>query len=294
VTDVGKVKQKQILSFHPCLAAKDHIILGSRKLIPRDHRLIKKAEAIILPQSCSQDLYQACKASSAELFPNYDIRFKYQGKMGQSALFKELQLPHPDTLPWVSVDQFLSIIRRDGLSHDFPFLLKGNESHEGEGVFLIPDPDALEATLKVLREWERTGQSGFVSQALIASGGNVLRAVLLENRIITYWKRPVMQGSLITTISRNAIVDKEWRKDLQEKGRVQTEIFRQRTRIDVAAIDYVFHMKDPEPQPLILEVNYYFGRGGLGGSLNYYRLLFEALQEWLQKNGFDPALVRLL
>ena len=127
MTDVGKVKQKQILSFHPCFAAEDQIILGSRKLTPRDHRLIKKAEAIILPQSCSQDLYQACKASSAELFPNYDIRFKYQGKMGQSALFKELQLPHPGTIPWISVDQFLSITHQDGLTRDFPFLLKVNE-----------------------------------------------------------------------------------------------------------------------------------------------------------------------
>jgi ribosomal protein S6--L-glutamate ligase len=138
--------------------------------------------------------------------------------------------------------------------------------------------------LKVLREWEKTGQSGFVSQALIASGGNVLRAVLLEDRIITYWKRHVLQGSLITTISRNAFVDKDWRKDLQEKGRVQTKIFSQRTGINVAAIDYVFHMKDPEPQPLILEVNYYFGRRGLGGSLNYY-VSYSKPSEWLRRKS---------
>jgi ribosomal protein S6--L-glutamate ligase len=145
-------------------------------------------------------------------------------KMGQSVLSRIPATP-PDTIPWISVDEFRTAIHKDGLSRDFPFLLKGRESHEGEGVFLITDPDALESTLKVLREWEKTGQSGFVSQALIESGGNVLRAVLLENRIITYWKRPRLQGSLITTISRNAFVDKDWRKDLQEKGRVQTKIF---------------------------------------------------------------------
>jgi ribosomal protein S6--L-glutamate ligase len=284
----------QILSFHPCFAAKVQIILGSRKLSPRDHDLISKADAIILPQSCSQDLYQACKASSAELFPNYDIRFKYRGKTGQNSLFKELGLPHPDTLSWISVDQFRRAVQQDGLSHHFPFLLKGSESHEGEGVFLIADQVSLESTLEVLRKWESTGQSGFVSQALIASGRNVLRAVLLENKIITYWKKPVLQGSLITTISRNAVADKEWKRALQEKARVQTEIFGQKTGVNVAAIDYVFPMSDPEPQPLILEVNYYFGRHGLGGSLNYYRLLFEALQEWLLKKGFDLTLVRLL
>jgi len=284
----------QILSFHPCFAATVQIILGSRKLGPRDYDLMSKSDAIILPQSCSRDLYQACKASSAELFPNYDIRFKYQGKAGQNSLFKELKLPHPDTLPWSSVDQFARAFQQDGPPHHLPFLLKANESHEGEGVFLVTDPDSLESALEILRNWERTGQSGFVSQALIASEGNVLRAVLLESTIITYWKRPVLQGSLITTVNRNAVVDKDWKKDLQEKGRVQTKIFSQRTGVNVAAIDYVFPMKDPEPQPLILEVNYYFGRLGLGGSLNYYHLLFQALQEWLHNKGFDPALVRLL
>ena len=291
---MGKVKQKQILSFHPCFAAQHQIILGSRKLGPRDHSLIKKAVAIILPQSCSQDLYQACQSSSAELFPNYDVRFKYQGKIGQFFLFKEFQLPHPHTIPWVSVNEFRRANHRNWLPHNFPFLLKGDRSHEGEGVFLITDPEALESTLRIFGEWEKTGQPGFISQALIPSGGNVLRVVLLGNKIITYWKRPLLEGSLITTLSRNAVVDKDWKKDLQEKGRMQATVFAEKTGSDVVAMDYVFPMEHPEPEPHLLEVNYYFGRRGLGGSLNYYRLLYEALQEWLQRKGFDPALVRLL
>ena len=291
---VRKVKPKRILSFHPCFAAQRQIILGSRKLGPRSQREINRADAILLPQTCSQDLYQACKASSAELFPNYDIRFTYPGKTGQHTLFSELRLPRPDTFSWSSVEEFKKAGGGEGVSHAFPFLLKGNDSHEGEGVFLITDPDALESALGVLHTWEKTGQSGFVSQALIASGGNVLRAIVLEDEIMTYWKRPVHQESLITTVSRNAVIDKDWRKDLQERGRVQTQTFVQSTGINVAAIDYVFSMTDPEPKPLILEVNYSFGRHGLGGSLNYYRLLFGALQVWLRKQGFDPSLVRLL
>jgi ribosomal protein S6--L-glutamate ligase len=294
VTNMGKVKQKQILSFHPCIAANRQVILGSRTLSPRDHGLIRKADAIILPQSCSQDLYEACKCSSAELFPNYDVRFKYPGKIGQYFLFKEFQLLHPETMPWISVDEFRSAVRQHGISHDFPFLIKGNHGHEGEGVFLITGPDVLESALRVLGEWEKTGQSGFVSQALIESDGNVLRAVILGSKIITYWKRPVLEGSVITTISKTAVVDKNWRKDLQKKARVQTRAFSRSTGTNLAALDFVFSMKSPEPHPLLLEVNYYFGRRGLGGSLNYYRLLYKALLKWLQEKGFDPALVRLL
>jgi ribosomal protein S6--L-glutamate ligase len=294
VTNMGKVKQKQILSFHPCFAANRQVILGSRKLNYRDHRLISKADAIILPQSCSQDLYEACKNSSTELFPNYDVRFKHPGKIGQYLLFKEFKFLHPETMPWISVDEFRRAIHQAGISHDFPFLIKGNHGHEGEGVFLITDSDALESTLSVLGEWEKTGQSGFVSQALIESDGNVLRAVILGSKIITYWKRPVIEGSIITTISKTAVVDKNWRKDLQKKAWMQARAFSRSTGTNLAALDFVFSMKNPEPQPLLLEVNYYFGRRGLGGSLNYYRLLYEALQEWLQRKGFDPALVRLL
>ena len=291
---MGKVKQKQILSFHPCFAANRQVVLGSRKLSPREHSLMKKAEAIILPQSCSQDLYEACKSSSAELFPNYDVRFKYPGKVGQYFLFEKFQLLHPATIPWISVEEFRKAFHQNGISHDFPFFIKGNGSHEGEGVFLITGPDVLESTLRVLGAWERTGQFGFISQALIESEGDVLRAVIMGSKIITYWKRPVLEGSIITTISKTAVVDKNWRKDLQKKARVQASAFSRSTGTNLAALDFIFSMKNVEPQPLLLEVNYYFGRRGLGGSLNYYRLLYEALLIWLQEKGFDPAVVRLL
>ncbi len=193
----------------------------------------------------------------------------------------------------MSVEEFMTSIRREGLPHNPPFLLKANHSHEGEGLFLITDSDTLSSTLGVLAGWERTGQSGFISQVFIPPGGNVLRAVVLGSRIITYWKRPALDGSVISSISKTAVVDENWRKDLQEKGRLQAEVFTQKTGINVAALDYVFPMNDSRGEPLLLEVNYYFGRRGLGGSLNYYRLLFDALQEWLRKKGFDPSLVRL-
>jgi ribosomal protein S6--L-glutamate ligase len=294
LTDMGKVKQKQVLSFHPCFSGSRQVILGSRKLDHRDRRLISKADAIILPQSCSRDLYETCKDSRAELFPNYDFRFEYRGKIGQSLLFGRLELPHPETVPWMSVDEFKKAGYRDGCPHGFPFFIKGNHGHEGEGIFLITGPDVLESTLGVLGKWEKTGQSGFVSQEFIPSGGNALRAVILGKRIFTYWKRPELEGSLITTVSKTAIVDKNWRKDLQKKARVQARTFSRRTGTNLAALDFVFPMEDPEPEPLLLEVNYYFGRRGLGGSLNYYRLLYEALQEWLRDKGFDPDLVRLV
>ncbi len=289
-----KVKQI-ILSFHPCFTAGHQIILADRKLASGDHRWIRRADAIILPQGCSRELYGACRESGAQVFPNYDMRFRYPGKLGQTLLFEEFRFPHPETKPWSSVYELRGFIRRGGkLSHSFPFLIKAGESHEGEGIFLITDSGELEFVLEILAAWEKTGQSGFISQEMVQTDGNVLRAVILGRQTITYWKRRDNAGESIITISRNARVDRSWRKDLQKKGRSEARRISKKAAIDLAAVDFVFSMRDPDPQPLCLEINYYFGRRGLGGSLNYYRLLHNTIKEWLRERGFDPGSVKLV
>jgi ribosomal protein S6--L-glutamate ligase len=74
-------------------------------------------------------------------------------------------------------------------------------------------------------------------------------------------------------------------------GRVQAQKLSAATGINLAAVDFVFHFPHPNPRPLLLEINYYFGRRGLGGSLKYYRLLHRAIQAWLLEKGFDPKSV---
>jgi ribosomal protein S6--L-glutamate ligase len=215
--------------------------------------------------------------------------------MGQSLLFQEFRFPHPDTMRWPYVHEMDEFVRRGGtLSHPFPFLVKANESHEGEGIFVVSDPGELESVLEILAAWERTGQSGFISQQRIQTDGNVLRAVILGKRIITYWKRAQHRGDPVISLSRNARVDKDWRGDLQKKARSQARRFSKKTGVNLAAIDFVFPFNDPDPEPLFLEINTYFGRRGFGASLNYYRILYKAIQRWLEERGFDPGSLRLL
>jgi ribosomal protein S6--L-glutamate ligase len=284
-----------ILSFHPCFEADSQVILGDRKLNADDQDLIQNAAVIILPQSCSSDLYQTCRRSSAELFPNYEWRFRYPGKVGQSLLFKKLKCPHPKTLPWTSAES-LRVACRDagGFPHGTPFLIKTDMSHEAEGIYLVEDQKALVSALKDISLLEKSGYSGFITQELIPSGGNVLRGVILGESIVTFWKRPERPGRIITTISRGAKIDRDWRPDLQEKGKMEVQRFSAATGINLAALDLVFPLQDPDPQPLLLEINYYFGRQAFGGSLNYYRLLHTVIQEWLEAKGFDPKSVKLV
>jgi ribosomal protein S6--L-glutamate ligase len=280
-----------ILSFHPCFVADAQIILADRQLNAEDRRLIRRADAVILPQACSLALYKNCAASEAHVFPDYGVRFRYPGKVGQSLLFEKLKIPHPATRRWRTAKRFRdSLNDKSAPPHEVPFLLKADESHEGDGVLFVNDKPSLDTALLHL---EKIGSTGFISQELIPCGGNVLRAVVFHKEIITYWKRADPCHGVIVTVSHGSRIDKKWNPELQAKGRAQARCICEKTGINLAAFDFVFSLESPEMQPLLLEINYYFGRRGLGGSLRYYRLLLKAIQGWLEEKGFDARSVKL-
>jgi ribosomal protein S6--L-glutamate ligase len=284
-----------ILSFHPCFLGDTLVILGDGTLDAHDLGHIEAADIIILPQYCTSELYRACKISSAQIFPNYDARFKYPGKIGQSFLFKNYDCPHPDTLLWASVKAFKEAYgRAENFSHRMPFLIKGDQAHEAEGIYTITDKKALDRALEDMARSEESGSPGFISQELIRSEGNVLRVVVVGSRIITYWKRARETGQMIITVSGGAEIDRAWKPELQVKGKLEAERLARATGINLAAIDFVFDFRSPDPQALFLEINYVFGRRGLGGSMQFYRLLAEAVQEWLVERGFAPNSLTLL
>ena len=284
-----------ILSFHPCFDTDIQIILGDRRLDSDILECIQKADAIILPQACPQNLYQMCVDSTAHVFPDYDARIRYPGKIGQSRMFEDFHLPHPETLRWRDVEEFKEAHHRlSALPHEVPFLIKDDMSHEAEGVFLVEDGTSLREALKKLAIREQSGLKGFVTQSYISCNGNALRSVVIGKKTITYWKRPDKPGGKITTISRGAIIDHDWRPDLQKKARTQAKALADTAGINLAAIDFVFPLADKYPEPLFLEINYYFGRRGLGGTEQYYRLLYEAIHDWLAEIGMDPQAVTLL
>jgi ribosomal protein S6--L-glutamate ligase len=278
-----------ILSFHPCFVADAQIIPGDRKLDTTDFTLIERAEAILLPQGCSSALYRACRRSSAALFPHYEWRFRYPGKTGQSRFFERMGWPHPVTKRWRSAEALRA--KREKLPREMPFFIKADKAHEGAGVWLIRDPEDLERVLDMLKEW---GHQPFLTQEMIPCEGDVLRVVVVGKSLCCYWKRPKQPGRAITTVSRGSRIDKRWRSDLREKGISQAKRICDVSGINLAAMDFVFSMTDPDPQPLLLEINYYFGRRGLGGSLRYYRSLHRVIRDWLEEKGLDPKRVKLV
>jgi len=56
----------------------------------------------------------------------------------------------------------------------------------------------------------------------------------------------------------------------------------------LAGIDLIFEKDDRnngDQHPLLLEINYFFGRTGLGGSERFYSLFQAAVDQWLEQLG---------
>lgn len=284
-----------ILSFHPCLIADHQVILGPRDLEPRDVDFIHRAEAILLPQTCPEPLYRACEASGAHIFPNYALRFAYPGKVGQTRLFRASDLPHPETRIWPSTAALRADFREKGsFPHAPPFLVKTDMDHEGEGIRIVRNARGLEAAQEFLERGGKDQTRQFLTQEIVATDGNVLRTVMIGKKVWTYWKRPAHPEELVTTVSRGGWIDFVWRRDLQEKGRQTAERLYRELGLNLAAVDLVFSFLETDPEPRILEINYAFGRRGLGGSPAFYRLLFGAVCAWLEENGLDPGAITLV
>jgi ribosomal protein S6--L-glutamate ligase len=63
------------------------------------------------------------------------------------------------------------------------------------------------------------------------------------------------------------------------------------TGIQLAGFDLLFDENDLARglvRPLVLEINHFFGRRGLGGSDAYYRILEEEVDHWLSRLGLGP------
>ena len=284
-----------ILSFHPCIDADFQIILGDRSLNSKDLKMISSAEAVILHQGMVGPIFEACCNADVKTFPDYKMRFKYPGKMGQSRLFWDFRLPHPKTYRWETVAAYLRANPEvEILLEQGPFVMKADMSHEGEGVLLVKDEDSFHAGIRRLTLKEKAGAKGFVVQEFIPCGGNVLRSVIMGKRVISYWKRPGSYGQEITTISKGALIDKIWQPALLKMGKECGHHLAEKTGINLAAVDFLIPSSGRDPTPLFLEINYYFGRKGLGGMENYYRLLFRAIQEWLVDLNLYPDAVKLV
>jgi len=269
-----------VLSFHPLIKSDMNRLCAGREPDPADMAAIRRASAVILPQGCPLGLYRAARDNCPHVFPNYDARFEFPGKTGQIQLFRSIGAHHPRTELFENTAAFYLLDgRRSG--RRYPVVFKFDWGGEGETVFLVPDAAAMEDLLQRAAAYERSGQSGFMLQEYVPCGGRSLRVAVIGQRMISYWR--VQAGEAFHTgISQGGRVDAISDPDLRQRAEAAVFDFCSRTGISLAGIDLLFDADRPQSPPLLLEINYFFGRAGLGGSEAYYRVLRRETRRWLR------------
>jgi len=273
-----------IVSFHPLFEADQNIICAGREPNAMDVAAIRAAKAVILSQGCYPSLYEIARANCPNVFPNYDARFKYPGKIGQIQLFREMNIRHPDTEIYRDTASFHNRHQAGVASPltNYPFVFKLNWGGEGDTVFLVRSAESLDELLKQTSAFEKSGQTGFMLQEFIASNNKTLRVVVVGQRLISYWRILPNSDGFQTSLSKGAIIDRTIEPQLEQKAADLITGVCQKTGINLAGFDVIFSSENPDPCPLLLEINYFFGRKGLGGSEAYYKVLLEEIRAWLE------------
>ncbi len=280
-----------ILSFHPIFSADHFRLCADRELNQRDFYWMQRAQAIILPQHRQERLFWACRQHCRHVFPEYTPRYRYPGKLGQIRLFRELGLAHPST----DIFQQVACCSQDYLEElQYPVVLKSNYGSEGSLVFLVQDPRQANGVLSMLSDMERSGFSGFMVQELIPDQERTLRVAVLGDKFYSYWRCQADPFQFRHNIQAGGVIDQDSDPELQAKAVELVQTLCARTGINLAGVDVLFSAARPQesPSPLLLEINYYFARQGLGGNDAYYQLLQEAIQGWMQGIGVHGMLAR--
>ena len=279
-----------ILSYHPLFEADRNITCAGREPNTEDLAAIRDAQAVILGQGCYQSLYDMARANCPNVFPNYDARFKYPGKIGQIKLFRELNANHPPTEIFSNLELFQKKYQNhpDQLTSRYPLVFKLDWGGEGDTVYRIASAEDLQKLFAQIAEFERTGQSGFLLQQFVPSGDRTLRAVVIGQKIVSYWRIQQNRSAFHTSLSKGAVIDSKADSRLQQIGIAAVKKLCQKTGINLAGFDVIFSAEMDDPAPMLLEINYFFGRKGLGGSEAYYKILLKEIQAWLAELNQQP------
>jgi len=278
-----------ILSFHPLFSGDKNILCAGRDPDQNDIGAILSADAVILPQGCRRALYEMARDHCSHVFPDYAMRFRFPGKIGQTQLFSRLKVHFPKTKVFWSTSIFFKKYKRvdDFNALGLPFVFKFNWGGEGDTVFLVTSYLEFNQRLELASRYEKTGQAGFLLQEYIPSSRRCLRVVVIGKHMMAYWRKQNDATSFWTSLAKGGKIDYDADPSLRQKGISEIQAFCHQTGINLAGFDILFPADDQNSLPYFLEINYFFGRRGIGGSENYYMVLEKQIRHWLSNLNIE-------
>jgi len=278
-----------ILSYHPCFEADNNRLCAGRKPGTDDLAAMQAADAVILPQGCHEPLYAMARSNCKHVFPNFDAKFKYKGKIGQIQLFQKTNTAHPKTETYLNMDAFSMYYGASPKKplYDFPFVFKFDWGGDGDQVHLVQSVENFLKVLQIARKYEKSGQKGFIIQEYIPANNRSLRVIVIGRTIVSYWRVQPDTDYFLSNVAKGGVIDHDSEPDLQKKAIKSVKKFCRQTRINLAGFDILFSSRDKVNIPIFLEINYFFGRQGLGGSEIYYDILTKEIMKWIQSLGLS-------
>ena len=160
-------------------------------------------------------------------------------------------------------------------------MFKHDWGGEGDTVFLIRSRDDLRHVLQQYDIYEKSGQRGFLIQEYVPNRNRTLRVIKIGQQFISYWRISNSQNGFLANLSKGASIDFDSDPDLQNRAEATIGKLCKKTGINLAGLDVIFSSEKKDGPPLLLEINYFFGRKGLGGSEAYYKILRDQIRIWL-------------
>ncbi len=273
-----------VVSFHPSVPG-DRFFWARGRVTEEVAAVLRSAAAVILPPTVSRELYWLCRGLCPNVFPNYDARFRGEGKVGDTLLFWALSVPHPKTVVCPRVESLVGDHPEMGSTPGvppFPFVIKGSAGGEGSQAWLVRSAEDLEEVLGLLKGLERRGQYGFVVQEFIEGLDRDLRVVVVGEHMEAYWR---CGSGFHNNLARGGELDRCSDTHLMELGMDAVRGVCRRTGINLAAFDVAFRPGGQEP--LLMEINYTFGLKGIGAG-RFAELLNREVERWLSRCACPP------
>lgn len=265
-----------LVSLHPHVRAGVNIALAPGKVFSgQELEVFRRAGAVVAPQNVKAEQYGLIASLCPRVFPDYRNRFGFEGKCGNFRLFEKFGLPHPETLAYADGDDFRAARPKEP-PFGFPFVMKADREGGGNGVFLVKNEKDFASALSSL------SPRPFVAQKFVDHRGADLRVVILGDALYPYWRVQDDPAEFRNNVGRGARIVYDFEPELMEKGMRAAALLRSRTGIDCAAVDVLFGRSEKAPEALLGEVNFVFGRKGMGGSGRFREFFQKAVDRWIR------------
>ena len=259
------------VSFYPQIPMEENLSVFQSLDVPGVRELIIGAAGVVVPRYILPRRYEAITKLAKHWFPCLRAKHVYEGKTRQIRLFRELNIRHPESLLFGNSAELLSHFNSKGVPWEYPVVLKGDLGGGGSGVFPIYCPDDLTRHIGKIPP-----EQPILFQRWVEHGGKDLRVVTYgQDLAVSYFR--VGGGQFYNNVCRGGRMDHDGWPEQQAKGVKASQALCRRAKIDIAGFDLMF---PDEGEPVFVEINFNFGRKGLGGMAGHRRYEIEAVTLW--------------